>query len=233
MGTLLDQAKPFGEKDHKVNICLYGEPGIGKSVTSAKAPGALVVQCERNAALPLILHEETKNVPTLQIEESDQVMDLYWEIRKEKWDETRTVVLDTASELQMRNLAEIWKAEQKKGKRPDNCPWQQDYKVNTEFMRDVIISFCDLTCNVIFVCHETNEKNELDGSMTTRPTFTPKLSATMYAYCDLMLYMYADINIKGDMKRVIRSSPTRSIKAKDRLGLPNTFDAESLWELIK
>ena len=232
MGTLLDQAKPFGEREHKVNICLYGEPGIGKSVLSAKAPGALVVQCERNAALPLILHEATKNVPTFQLEEASQAMDLYWEIRKEKWNEKQTVVLDTASELQMRNLAEVWKAEQKKGKRPEGHPYQQDYKVNTEFMRDVIISYCDLPCNVIFVCHETQERNELDGSSVTRPTFTPKLSATMYAYTDLMLYMYADINIKGEMKRVIRAAPTRSIKAKDRLGLPSMFDAEQLWELI-
>jgi phage nucleotide-binding protein len=228
---LLDQAKPFGEKAHKVNICLYGQPGIGKSVLAAKAPGALVVQCERNAALPLLLHEATQDVPVLSIKESKDVKELYWEIKKAGWDNTQTVVLDTASELQARNLNEIWRAEAAKGKRPEGHAHQQDYLTNTEFMRDIIISYCDLECNVIFVCHETEEKNDTDGSVMTRPMFTPKLSATMYGYVDLMAYMYADINIKGEMTRKMRAAPTRSIKAKDRLGLPSLFDAEQLWEL--
>lgn len=229
---LLETAKPFGEKTHKFNICLYGEPGIGKSVLAAKAPGAVVLQCERNAALPFVLHEATKGVPVMQLDNAQQAMDLYWEIRKAKWDESQTIVIDTASELQQRHLRETWKTEEAKGKRPDGIAIQKDYLVNTEFMRDVFVSFCDLPCNVIFICHEISDKDEMANTSVTRPSFTPKLGATMFAYVDLMVYMFADINIKGEMKRMARSSPTRSIKAKDRLGLPQLFEADQLWELV-
>lgn len=229
---LLESAKPFGDKPHFSNICLYGNPGIGKTVLACSAPGALELQCERNAGMSLRNHPETAHVPCIDIDEASKIIDLYWELRKNPG-AVGTVVMDTISELQMRNLGEIWKAEQKKGKRPEGHPYQQDYKVNTEFMREVILLYCDLPVNVIFVCHETEEKNEVDGSITTRPTFTPKLASTMFATCDVMAYMSAEINaIKGEMKRVIRVTPTRSIRAKDRLGLPSTFDADQFWELV-
>lgn len=230
---LLDQAKPFGDKPKHYNICLYGEPGIGKSVLAARAPNPVTLQCERNAALSYLNHPELVNIPILDIQEPDKVIDLFWELKKGGAPEIKTIIIDTASELQMRQLAVVWKSEQKKGKRPEGHPYQQDYKINTEFMREIILLYCDLPRHVIFVCHQTDEKNDLDGNILTRPTFTPKLAATMFAAMDIMAHMSMEVNaIKNTEQRVIRVTPTRSIKAKDRLGLPSTFDADKFWELI-
>lgn len=233
--ALLDQAKPMRDRPLTVNICLYGEPGIGKTVLACKGPGVLEVQCEKNAALPLMLHEETKNVPVIDIlDNSRKIMDLYWELKKGERPEIKTVVIDTISELQSKNLSEIWKAEEAKGKRPEGVPYQPDYRVNTEYLREVILNYCDLDRNVIFVAHETEEKNEQTGVSLTRPMFTPRLASAMFATCDVMAYMTMDVNaIKGTQTRMLRVTPTKGIKAKDRLGLPSQFPADEFWGLLK
>lgn len=231
---VLDEMSTAKSRPRTFTICLYGEPGIGKTVLSCGAPGPLEIECEKGASLSLQNHPELSEVPVIQVlDNSKKLMAIHGELRKGAHPEIKTIIIDTLSEFQSRHLGEVWHEEQAKGKRPEGHPYQQDYKVNTEYLREVILAFTDLERNVIFVAHETEDKNELTGYTTTRPMFTPKLASTMYATCDVMLYMSADINIKGEMKRVMRAAPTRSIKAKDRLGLPSTFPAEDLWEFIK
>jgi phage nucleotide-binding protein len=232
--SVLDQATTIKTRPRTWNICLYGEPGIGKTVLACRAPGALELECEKGAAMSLMNHPELQDIPVIAIrDDSAKLLSLALELRKGAHPEYQTIIIDTLSEFQSLQLAEVWHAERDKGKRPEGHPYQQDYKVNTEYLREVILTFCDLERNVIFVAHETEEKNELTGNSITRPMFTPKLASTMYAYTDAMLYMQMEVNpLKNEQKRIMRAAPTRSIKAKDRMGLPSTFPADQLWELI-
>jgi len=211
-------------------MCLYGEPGIGKTVLAAKSEDPLLIECEKGASISLGNHPAQWEIPVVSIlDNPDKLMQIGWELKKGAHPEFKTIIIDTISEYQTRQLAKIWHAERDKGKRPEGHPYQQEYKVNTEYMREVILHYCELDRNVIFIAHEVEEKNEQTGQVITRPMFTPKLASTMFATVDVMLYMTGEVNIKGEMKRMLRATPTRSIKAKDRLGLPSTFDADTLW----
>lgn len=235
MPSLLETATSVKARPRTFNICLYGAPGIGKTVLACRSVGPLEIECEQGGSMSLMNHPELHNVPVISVrDDTRKLLAIALELRKGLHPEYKTIIVDTLSEFQSLQLQELWFEERSKGKRVEGYPYQADYRTNTEYLREVILTFCDLGRNVIFICHETEEKNELTGNIVTRPMLTPKLASTLYAYTDAMLYVDMQVNVlKNEQKRSIRAAPTNSIKAKDRLGLPSTFPADELWELIK
>lgn len=165
------------------------------------------------------------------------LMDLAREIRRGGLADRDTFVLDTTSTLATMHLREIVRADSEdsktsfKGKRPE----LQHYGTLTTEMQDFYLEWCDLPRNVIFVCHDVDDQDEITKAWTTRISHTPKLAETVLTLMDAMLYLTANYPMTATKpaERMVRAMPTNRIRAKTRLGIPATFPAEQLWDHVK
>lgn len=217
---LVDKIKPIHEKPPFLKMLLYGDPGVGKTVLAAQAPKALVVDAEHGSR-SLLNHEETKNIPTLPITKWEEIEDLFWALHDEDpfFDQFKTIVIDSITELQKRNLDLIVKqGVQKDPNRNPYLPFLQDYGINNQVMRRLIVNFRDLRKNLIVTAHAVEDKDEREGFIYMRPAVTPKLSETIIGVMDLVGYMTMREEKDEGMVRYMQVHPSRNVKAKCRIG---------------
>lgn len=216
-----EKISTVSEKPPYLKILLYGEPGTGKTVFSAGAPSPLFVDVEHGTR-SLLNHPELQHTPVLPMREWEEIEELFWEMRAgedESLNAIETVVIDSISELQRRQMDEILKgAASKDANRNPYLPYQQDYKLNTEVLRRMVVSFRDLEKNLIVTAHSTEQQDQNDGRVFLRPAVTPKLSQTLTGIMDVVAYMGVEVDKSGEQKRYLQVMPSRNILAKTRIG---------------
>lgn len=165
------------------------------------------------------------------------LMDLAREVRRGGLPDRDTFVLDTTSTLATTHLREIVRSDSADSKTgfSGRKAEIQHYGTLTTDMQDFYLEWCDLPRNVIFVCHDLDEQDELTKQWTTRIAHTPKLAETVLTLMDAMLYLTANYPMTASKppERTVRAMPTNRIRAKTRLGIPATFPAEQLWDHVK
>lgn len=218
----------------------WGPPGVGKTVLACRAPNSVLIEIDPNGSLSLNNHPEVAKdlliIGRDKIKSFEDVNTICKEVRRGGLPGRDTFILDTTNFLETLRLREIVKKDAaSNSKFEGNAPERQHYKEANADMKEVYINWCELERNVIFVCHDLDEKDEIDDSWTTRINHTPKLADAVLTLMDAMFYMTANYPIvgKGVPTREIRSMPTRRIRAKTRLGVPPTFPADDVWKLVK
>lgn len=218
----------------------WGPPGVGKTVLACRAPNAVLVEIDPNGSLSLNNHPEiAKDILVIgsdKIPKFDNINSLCKEVRRGGMPERETFILDTTNYLETLRLREIVKADAASNSRFEgNKPEIQHYGEANADMKEFFINWCELERNVIFVCHDLDEQDDIDKSWVTRINHTPKLADSVLTLMDAMFYITANYPItgKGEPTREIRSMPTKRIRAKTRLGVPSTFPADDVWKLVK
>ena len=97
--------------------------------------------------------------------------------------------------------------------------------------RDLVRAFRDLPINVIFTALPIVESDELNNTHI-RPSLSGKLSYEVSGFMDIVLYMNMK-NISGTPTRLVRSSSTPNITAKDRSNLlPKIMASPTMGKLF-
>lgn len=195
---------------------IFGQPGAGKTVFCASTPKTLIVDIERGA-LSVNNHKEYKsNAKFMEFVSVFQLEKLI-EYLKEDHPAFRgydTIVIDSYTALQAKDLDEIVAAEAKKdASRNPFLPQGTDYNVNTKHMQKIASDLRDIDKNIIVTCHVTEVKDDTTGIVLKRPALTPKLAGHMNGIFDIVGYLAADND-----RRTLQCHPTASIAAKTRLG---------------
>lgn len=228
---ILDQIRPVSENDPWLNVFLYGDGGVGKTVCAADSPNTLVLDCDKSSR-SLLNHPQLKNTPVLRIDALKKLSDIFWKLKAGALPHIETVVVDNLSELQKITLVELLKAKSAAQGMPINVPSQPDYQQNTAILRKMVTEFRDLERNVVFTAHVERDKDGLDGHIFLRPAVTPKLAETLEGIFDLMGFMWLENN-EGNITRKLQIMPSRLIKAKSRVGgLPPIIENPTMKMLL-
>lgn len=213
----------FGTTRPFLKLLVYGEPGAGKTVFAGQAmdsehlgkvlflpiEGGLISIADRNPDFIDIgrADDGTPNNRTLL-----DLEDLVWKLvnRAAGYEKYKTVVIDSVTDLQSRDLEEIVKSANRK----DADVQLQDYGKDTTRMRRVLRMLRDAKLNVILTALARKEQGENDPAPTeVRPDLTQSLSNSIMGFMDFVWYLYRD---KEDNRTILTQSKG-AFRAKTRL----------------
>ena len=219
--SLLDQIETIDTMEPWTKCLIYGDPGAGKTLFAASAPKALVLDCENSRRSIMDFPEIMANCKILKVRSFNDLDRIFWHLMNGDVPDIETVVIDTISELQRRNLDEIMQnAHAKDSNRSLFLPFQGDYKISTESMRKMVTMFRDLPYHLIITAHRIEEVDQATGRRYVRPEVTPKLASTLKGVFDLQAFMtYETTDSEGNetFRNYLQTRQSNTVEAKSRL----------------
>lgn len=234
LDALLAEIAPIEQKHSRLKVLIYGDPGTGKTVFAASAPAPILIDVE-GGSLSLRNHPELSTVEVMRYVNVRQ-LELFAAAANDStgpFGKYETVIIDTFSELQKRDIDDIVKADFRKNPGREPFPIGPDYNKNTEHLRQIAAAFRDLDKHLVVICHGKDEKDERTGTILTRPNLTPKLASTMMGIFDIVGHMTA--TGEGETrKRHLQVHPTPQVQAKTRIGgLPPVLENPTFDTLLE
>lgn len=221
-------SRPGDNTNRVLNILVYGDPGVGKTVFAASA-------CEVEAMSPVLvidveggdlsLVRQHPGVDVVRVKSFEQFNGLYAALRTGDHG-YKTVVLDSISEIQKFGMYYVMKKVllEDPDRDPD-LPGIGEWGKNTEQIRKLVRAFRDLPCNTIITALAQNELSESGAVRKTKPLLSNKLSIELPGFFDVVGYMYMKATPDPmDPKQMIQvrcllSMATQKQVAKDRTGV--------------
>jgi len=231
MSVIAGKPRKVGDK---WNGMLYSHPGAGKTTLVSDAPGVCFIDVN-NETMVLAYTKGKENTPVIHAGTNGEVNEaLDALINKELFPDTRTIVLDTLSELQMIQQGAS-AAQLKKGRDWMDLfvPIEQDFNISTQMCRNLMVKMHKSRFNTLIVCHRLDYQDKDTKQMTVRPLLTPKFSNNLLGAVDFCLFLERKREITGKLSFTLRANPTNIIVAKNRLGLPDEFPADQFWSMMK
>lgn len=221
MGTFSDKVTSAMEDPGPLKLFLYGEPGSGKTVFCCGAPRPLLVDCE-NGRRSLLNHPELAGVPVVKAntyKEAEAVIAAA-SAGDSFFDDIDTIIIDTITRLQQKQLVEELKAAvEKNSSRHPFLPSQNEYNINNRMMERFVLSLIERTNkNIIIVGHVKEDKDDEGQTVLTRPNTSPGVVGTLTSLMDGVFYMSSNTLSTGETTRKLRVLPSAKLKAKNRLG---------------
>lgn len=213
------------------SLWIYGYFGCGKTVLACSASNAIHLDLEKSRrVLKKPIHKELLlNTPSFDFSVPDRVSALRSflnKLRTEKSPEVeaiKTVVIDTSTAMQKRDLNHIMKeAVQKNSNRDIDVPSEAEYTKNNRRITRLLQDFIETSGkNVIILGHVKEEKDDDGNTVLTRPGNSPSLMASIAEMVDGVFYMSSNTDSKGVTTRELQLMPSRKLIAKNRFDLPN------------
>ena len=225
MGGL--EIKKVEDRTEGLNILLYGESGVGKTILAGSASGVpemspvLVIDIEGGTES---LKHTYPNVDVVRVQTWKDMQNVYNELAVGK-SGYKTVILDSLTEIQKFNMYDIMdKAVKARANQDPDVPGMREWGINLEQCRKLVRAFRDLPMNAIFTALAKDDRNDRTGVITTRPSLSGKLAAEVAAFLDIVGYYYVKQVVdpadkeKVGLSRLLLTSTTEQYVAKDRSG---------------
>jgi hypothetical protein len=188
-----------------LKVLVYGAPGAGKTTLacSGHAHPKMGKTVVANIEGGMLSVSKTSALTTDQLRTMAELEELFACIahRKAGFEDVRTIVIDSGTELQTVLLDEIVDDASKRGGKartgPDDVQLQ-DYGTCTKRMQRLFRQFRDLPCHVIVtalvreVFPPATRQRPNPAPVTAHPDFTRKLSNSVMGYFDHVWYMWRE-----------------------------------------
>lgn len=219
--SILDQIETVDNLQPWIKALIYGDPGAGKTLFAASAPKPLILDCENSRRSIMDFPAIAARCKILKVRSFNALDQIFWHLMNGDIPDIESVVIDTISELQRRNLDEIMmKAKAKDENRNLFLPFQGDYKISTESMRKMVTMFRDLPFHLIITAHRLEDVDQATGQRFVRPEVTPKLASTLKGVFDLQGFMtYSTVDAEGNdhFSNSLQVRQRAGVEAKCRL----------------
>lgn len=221
MSSILDTAVPVSEVATSVNMLLYGETGVGKTVFagSGRQGGRndLILDIESGT---LSAARSSSKANAIKITSYEQLLEVIEAIEEEP-DRFEWVVVDTITKLQ--DL--IWKhiTERAVAKNPSRSPHKrelQEYGEAQSRLKEIVDALNQSEANVLWLAHADTMIDE-DGNNYRMPAIhggEGKISAWVCAQMDSVVFLKM-ANVKDKLVRAFFFNKKPEHYAKDRMRL--------------
>lgn len=211
------KVQPAGERPQVLNMLVYGDPGVGKTVLAGSASQVeamspvLFIDVEGGT---MSLRNRYPDVEVVRVSSWSDMTSLYNDIANT--DSYKTIVLDSLTEIQKFSMYNIMRdlVAGDPDRDPD-VPGIREWGKNSEQIRRFVRAFRDLSVNTIFTALSATDKDQKTGATLSRPYLSGKLASEVAGFLDIVCYMYVRV-VEGDVRRLMLTSGTDSCVAKDR-----------------
>lgn len=221
MDNILDLAKPVSEVSTSVNMLLYGDSGVGKTVFAGsgreKGKNDLIIDVEGGTLSAARSNSQANVIPATDYDTFVSIVDA---IEKEP-DRFEWVIVDSLTKLQ----DVIWNKilEEAVAKSPSRSPYKkelQEYGEAQSRLKDLVERLKNSEANVLFLALADTEVDE-DGNNVRVPSIhgsQGRVQAWVSAQMDVVAYLRVVQTKEGNV-RVSHFNKTPEFYAKDRLKL--------------
>jgi hypothetical protein len=231
---------PVKDRLRTMNILIYGESGVGKSILSASADAVpemrpvLVIDIEGGT---LSLTHTYPEVHVVRVKSWKELQLLYNELHAGNHN-YRTIVIDSLTETQKFGMYSIMRdVIEKDDERDPDIPSMREWGKNIEQTRRLVRGFRDLEMNTIFTALAKSDKDQRTGTTTKKPYLSGKLADEVAAFLDIVVYYYVkNVQEEGNTvtKRLLLTTATDTLVAKDRSGkLPMVIESPTMKTIYK
>ena len=203
-------------------MCLYGQPGSGKTVNATRLPGKSLLISSDNSAI-VLKHFERPNLVIKEAQGFKEFVDIFEEATANK--QYDNIIVDCLTDLIDAYIVEI----RENGFSGDIRQYYLAVYTKVKFLVRKA-AFCDT--NVIFNCWEDVETVTLPtGEVANRvsPMLPAKIKQQVCGLCNIVAYV-TSANDKNNVKQwfyVTEGSPT--VMAKDQLFLRKSCMPENAF----
>jgi len=238
--------KPASEIEQYLKVLVYGDPGSGKTVLSATATehedlcDVLIVNIEGG----ILSVANTPAFCTEQLKTVSEVESIIWSLaNKEKgFENFKTIVIDSGTELQTINLEGIVRASMKKHpskERGEDDVFIEDYGKSNAQLKRIFRQFRDLPMNVIVTALTkrvvpTTSTGKAKHPTYVGPLFTERLANSLMGYMDSVWCLTKEDSGKRFLLTQSQSpyvAKTRGMRFSEAIG--NVVENPNLAELYE
>jgi hypothetical protein len=217
---------PVPEDVPYLNLLVYAETGVGKTRlagSAAEVEGMYpVLACDTEGGtltLRQFPEEIRKRIEIVKYKDRKEIEKLYNELAMDTSGYYKTVLLDSATEIQDMDMIAIMKDVVKRDPDRDiDVPSQREWGVSRSHMRKIIRAYRDLPMHTIITALVIEDKEE-GRKPRYYPSLPGKLKSEIGGFVDIVGYMYKN----DDQKRTIQFEGTQRVIAKDRTGTLGGF----------
>lgn len=225
-----------------LNLLIYGEPGVGKTLFASTAEDALdtspslLIDCEGGTTTL-----RGRNIDVVTIRSIKELEKLHKELRESINPETgdfyyKTVSLDTLSELQKLDMRTIMeRVVNEHPERDIEVPAQREWGMASDHVRQIVRKFRDLPCNTIFTCHAAIDVDKNTNAKSYAPNLPGKLKQDIPGFIDIVGFMSTAMQGE-ELVRQIQFAKTPRVSAKDRTNALGALVLNPtiplLWDMI-
>ena len=223
------------EKMTYINLLIYGDPGVGKTVLAASADivpemrPVIFVDIEGGT---FSIREKYPDVRVVRVQNFTEMQQIYDALLTQEH-EYRTVVLDSLTEIQKFSMYEIMEMTVKKDPdRDPDVPSMREWGKNIEQIRKFVRAFRDLPMHSIFTALAKTDKDGKTGAIKTTPSLSGKLANEVAGFLDIVGFHYTKV-MEDRVRRFLLTAATDRQVAKDRSGyLPQIIEDPSMERIF-
>lgn len=215
--------KPPAESVEFLNLLIYGEPGVGKTLLAGSA-------ADHKDTAPVLFLDVEGGVTTLrkrtdidvvQIRDVEKIVAIHDELQKHKGGGYKTVVIDSLSELQKIDMRSVMTDEYNRARNPDtldkDVPTQRAWGKSLERLRRIIRAYKDLPVHTIMTTLVNSTTDEQTNVTSYHPALPGKMRGEAPGFFDVVGYLRVKEEQNGAVRRrLLQVTASSKVIAKDR-----------------